>query len=679
MRASGLSSYFPLDDSIYFHKIAGCFIFAYSLLHSIMHVWNFETSTIIALVEDGSYSLYEYLFTTNPGIGWIHGSTCLVGWPLLVVLTVMVIAAHPYVRRTSFWKWFLAPFIIYVIESLIQFRQYYTRRGETYISQAALLASKEIGPILIELPKGIPIRILIGSNRIPIEFPIVTHLVIRRSPDFNFQPGDYIFLNIPSIAKFEWHPFTISSAPEMEGYISLHIRGVGQWTNTLYEYFSNIPTQKPNRISKNLNKFRMSYRSNDVSIPINELNNKTDLTNKAVTTKSIKNSIQNFCDNRDGEVIIDVTKIASVVRDHAELDDNKIQDVKNDFQEVKLRNEVNNTLIRTQSDTTFGNNVTSRNVNFLRSSTDTCYSKVVLDASKSLAFYASNLRESGFCYLRKKPNIISVPVIEEIIKEEEPTQQQTSDQQQQSTENQCSTNASAISETNSKNGIAEPTQIWPRPVPVYIMGPYGSPSSQIFRAEHAVLIATGIGVTPFASILQSIMHRYREARVNCPKCDHCWVDKVPPSVMNLKKASNACVIYFQVDFFWINRDQRAFEWFLKLLSQLEIEQAELDGVNHEHFLDLHMYITSALEKSDVKAVFLQMALELMHQKEQRDRITGLKTRTKPGRPDWDKVLKEIAQRKKGKVTVFFCGSPQLGRVLRLKCNKLGFKFKKEKF
>ena len=43
---------------------------------------------------------------------------------------------------------------------------------------------------------------------------------------------------------------------------------------------------------------------------------------------------------------------------------------------------------------------------------------------------------------------------------------------------------------------------------VYIDGPYGAPASNIFRAHHAVLIATGIGVTPFSSILQSIMHRY---------------------------------------------------------------------------------------------------------------------------------------------------------------------------
>lgn len=50
-----------------------------------------------------------------------------------------------------------------------------------------------------------------------------------------------------------------------------------------------------------------------------------------------------------------------------------------------------------------------------------------------------------------------------------------------------------------------------------------------------------------------------------------------------------------------------------------------------------MYMTSALSKNDMKAIGLQMALDLLAKKEKRDSITGLRTRTQPGRPDWGKV------------------------------------------
>ena len=67
----------------------------------------------------------------------------------------------------------------------------------------------------------------------------MAHLSITRPPNFNYQPGDYVFIQIPSITRYEWHPFTISSAPEMNNVFWLHVRGVGSWTNELYEHFNN--------------------------------------------------------------------------------------------------------------------------------------------------------------------------------------------------------------------------------------------------------------------------------------------------------------------------------------------------------------------------------------------------------------------------------------------------------
>lgn len=116
----------------------------------------------------------------------------------------------------------------------------------------------------------------------------------------------------------------------------------------------------------------------------------------------------------------------------------------------------------------------------------------------------------------------------------------------------------------------------------------------------------------------------------------------------------------QVDFIWINRDQKSFEWFVSLLTKLEMDQADEEpegGRRRRHvggrserraalmrlcclsgrFLEMHMYMTSALSKNDMKAIGLQMALDLLAKKEKRDSITGLRTRTQPGRPEWGKV------------------------------------------
>ena len=57
--------------------------------------------------------------------------------------------------------------------------------------------------------------------------------------------------------------------------------------------------------------------------------------------------------------------------------------------------------------------------------------------------------------------------------------------------------------------------------------------------------------------------------MTCPQCSYQWTQD-PDNIdglFNLRK----------VDFFWINRDHTSFEWFVNLLSELEIEQQELGG------------------------------------------------------------------------------------------------------
>ena len=50
-----------------------------------------------------------------------------------------------------------------------------------------------------------------------------------------------------------------------------------------------------------------------------------------------------------------------------------------------------------------------------------------------------------------------------------------------------------------------------------------------------------------------------------------------------------------------------------------------------------MYMTSALSMNDMKGFGLQVALDAMQKKGQRNVLTGLKSSLKPGRPHWEKV------------------------------------------
>ncbi|KAM6246195.1 NADPH oxidase 5-like [Spheniscus humboldti] len=470
LRATPIAKVLPLDQHVVFHQLVGYVVLALAAVHTGAHIANFSRLAR----QDGHHALAEYLLSARPGVGGLGSTASQTGLALQGLLAAMLAFSSPCVRRSGhfevfywthlsyisiwtllilhgphFWKWFVVPGCLFVLEKVVGLA--WRHAGGLRIVEVNLLPSK------------------------------VTHLVIERPQFFHYKPGDYVYLNIPAIATYEWHPFTISSAPEQQETLWLHIRSLGQWTNKLYEYFQQpeSPSPEPKPLSRSLREKRCRHWV-QVSTGLGE------------------------------------------------------------------------------------------------------------------------------------------------------------------THRLCS-------------------------IKCYIDGPYGTPTRRIFTSEHAVLIGAGIGITPFASILQSIMYRYRRRKQSCPSCHYSWCEDLRDEEMMLRK----------VDFIWINRDQKHFEWFVSLLTKLEMEQAEQEPGGR--FLEMHMYMTSALSKNDMKAIGLQMALDLLAAKEQRDSITGLRTRTQPGRPDWSKVFGKVAEEKKGKVQVFFCGSPALAKVIRAHCEHFGFRFFKENF
>lgn len=101
---------------------------------------------------------------------------------------------------------------------------------------------------------------------------------------------------------------------------------------------------------------------------------------------------------------------------------------------------------------------------------------------------------------------------------------------------------------------------------VFIDGPFGSASEDVFKHEIAVLVGAGIGVTPFASILKSIWYRMN----------------YPSKRTRLRK----------VYFFWVCRDFGSFEWFKSLLMAIESQDIDSHIEIHTVRLSHHPVPTS---------------------------------------------------------------------------------------
>ena len=183
-------------------------------------------------------------------------------------------------------------------------------------------------------------------------------------------------------------------------------------------------------------------------------------------------------------------------------------------------------------------------------------------------------------------------------------------------------------------------------LPVYVDGPYGSPSGHVFESRVAVLVGAGIGVTPFASILESIVLRANRRSERAPSLE-------------------------RAHFFWLNRDQYSFEWFAALLAELE----RIDGAG---VLDVNIWMTGG--RAGAASAALELARELSRAAGDPDVVTGLRTKTHMGRPDWDETLRQIAREHAPEtVDVYFCGPPALGRIVRRASVRANMRFREERF
>ena len=329
----------------------------------------------------------------------------------------------------------------------------------------------------------------------------------------SFRPGDYISINLPRVALYEFHPFTISSAPEETGHLRVHIQAVGNWTKRVYQRFKEISE------SENAANYVEVHRA--------------DLHPQEFDPKS------------------------------PTIDDNPAHETTSEIDD-----DGNDTVV-------------------------------------------SESRDNG----RKRE-------------------------------------------------------------PIVINGPYSSCARYVFDCKHVVLIGGGIGITPYASILSSLMAQFRASRTICKHCHGInYNSKTLMENRRLKK----------VDFIWVNRDQKNFEWFLNLLRQFEQEQEYYLASNEaeKRFLDIRLYFTEIKHDENIGNVPLDLISKVWAQVAGQDIFTSLKSKTHIGRPKWDELFRELTSGDNAStandVNVFFCGPSTMAQTIKNHCTAYRFPFHEEKF
>ncbi|KAI8018501.1 hypothetical protein LOK49_LG04G02383 [Camellia lanceoleosa] len=249
----------PFDDNLNFHKLIAVAIALGVGIHAIYHLVCDFPRLIHASPE--KYAPMEKYFGEQAHSYW-HFVKSFEGISGIIMVVLMAIAftlASPWFRRNrvnlpkalkklsgfnAFWYSHHLFVIVYGLLiahgiKLYLTHKWYKKTVWMYLAVPIILYACER---LIRLFRSSvkPVKIL----KVAVYPGNVLAIHMSKPQGFKYKSGQYMFVNCAAVSPFEWHPFSITSAPG-DDYLSVHIRTLGDWTRQLKTVFSEVCQPPP--------------------------------------------------------------------------------------------------------------------------------------------------------------------------------------------------------------------------------------------------------------------------------------------------------------------------------------------------------------------------------------------------------------------------------------------------
>ncbi|CAN4088648.1 unnamed protein product [Withania somnifera] len=250
----------PFDDNLNFHKVIAIAIAVAVGIHGLAHLTCDFPRLLNATEEE--YEPMKHYFGDQPTSYWwfIKGVLGVTGIIMVVLMAIAFTLATPWFRRgrvsfpkpfnkltgfNAFWYSHHLFVIVYALlivhgEKLYITKTWYKRTTWMYLTvPLALYAGERLLRAFRSSIKAVKIL------KVAVYPGNVLALHMSKPQGYKYKSGQYMFVNCAAVSPFEWHPFSITSAPG-DDYLSVHIRTLGDWTRQLKTVFSEVCQPPPN-------------------------------------------------------------------------------------------------------------------------------------------------------------------------------------------------------------------------------------------------------------------------------------------------------------------------------------------------------------------------------------------------------------------------------------------------
>nr|KJB51327.1 hypothetical protein B456_008G212100 [Gossypium raimondii] len=250
----------PFDDNLNFHKVIAVGVAFGVAIHGIAHLACDFPRLLHATPDE--YVPMEQYFGEQAKSYWhfVEHVEGITGVLMVILMAIAFTLAAPCFRRgrinlpkhlkklsgfNAFWyshHLFVIVYTLLIVHGIKLFltKKWYKKTTWMYLAVPIILYSCErLTRLLRSSIKAVTIQ------KVAVYPGNVLALQMSRPHGFRYKSGQYMFVNCAAVSPFEWHPFSITSAPG-DDYLSVHIRTLGDWTRQLRTVFSEVCQQPTN-------------------------------------------------------------------------------------------------------------------------------------------------------------------------------------------------------------------------------------------------------------------------------------------------------------------------------------------------------------------------------------------------------------------------------------------------
>ncbi|KAJ7492691.1 NADPH oxidase [Mycena latifolia] len=214
---------FPADENIWFHRQVAYSMAFWAMVHTTAHYVNFINVERTQVRKQIALQIHY----TQPG-----GIT---GHFMLLIMLLMYTTASQKVRTQCFEAfWYTHHLAFFFMLGLYTHATGCFVRDSVdpdYIKTFPFYSTEHCLGYLKRVYREYRARRSTRLSKVLVHPSGAMELRIIK-PSFKYTAGQWLFIQVPEISKFQWHPFTITSAPK-DPYVSVHIRQVGDFTRAL--------------------------------------------------------------------------------------------------------------------------------------------------------------------------------------------------------------------------------------------------------------------------------------------------------------------------------------------------------------------------------------------------------------------------------------------------------------